>query len=367
MDGIKQGLLVKTPLKWVLTHKGLALPSQPMPDKWMELLLPKVTPILEEEFKAPSPNGSISVKELPDGSKAGLYKWLDVKSNPRDGIFGLILENGSRIEITSKEIIVLSVKDGQGVQTAAPLPLELVPKLASIFQRSPNKYKGSKVSKEVSTGELEIDAKAKGIRYVAGVDESGRGNFAGPLSAAAVMVDTQNINPELEAVKDCKALSHDELAQLYAVIEPKLMYGVGHVSADELNKMDDLDLANQLAFQRALADLEAKTGITPDLILLDGTSIKLPESKVPVTQHAQGEGKSTAIAAASVIAKFTHDEIMHEMHFKYPAYQFNQHKGAGTKTHQAALEKYGPCPEHRIHFAPIRKLIKSREQGELAL
>jgi ribonuclease HII len=360
-DAIKQGKVVKLPQKWVPTHKGLELPTQAVPEDWMPNLMDRLNQVLAKEHKAPLANGKIDTFEFSDSTKADLYKWLDVKSDPRDGILGIQLESGIRIEVTTKGIFVLRDKEGIGQQLHAPTSPEIQTKLNGIFLRTPNQYKGSKVCKEVATGLIEASAATQGHRYLVGIDESGRGNWAGPLTAAAVLWDTQTPNEAFSAVKDCKGLSYEETTALYMEIAPNLPHGVGIVSAEELNKLGNLDLANQLAFTRALDALVNKTGISPDLVMLDGTSIKLPEgTPYKFTQHPQGETNSKAIAAASVIAKHIHDAEMERLHELHPLYKFHLHKGSGTTMHKELVTKHGPCPEHRIHFAPIKKLLPQK-------
>jgi ribonuclease HII len=190
------------------------------------------------------------------------------------------------------------------------------------------------------------------IQFIAGLDEAGRGAVAGPVTAAAVILPLNN--PEklafLEGVNDSKQLTAQKRNTLYErITENALTFGIGLTPAAIIDKIGIIP-ATKLAMKTAVSQLNP----SPDYLLVDG---RLRLTAIPIQQQAvvRGDSKSLSIAAASILAKVTRDRLMVELDGKYFAYGFAQHKGYGTEMHRAAIEKYGPCPEHRHSFAPIRK------------
>jgi ribonuclease HII len=182
---------------------------------------------------------------------------------------------------------------------------------------------------------------------VCGIDEAGRGPWAGPVVAAAVILDIQAIPPGLD---DSKKLTAARREALFDPIVQSAMVGVGIISAARIDAINILRATHE-AMQRAVANL----GIAPHIALVDGN--RAPPLPCRVETIVSGDGKSLSIAAASIIAKVTRDRIMHELDRQYPDYAFAAHKGYGTAAHAAALMRHGPCPEHRKSFAPIRVLL----------
>lgn len=192
-----------------------------------------------------------------------------------------------------------------------------------------------------------------GYRLVAGSDEVGRGALAGPLVAAAVILPMAMTAPRLlEALHGCrdsKQLDHGRRIALLPRIEAvAVSIGVGIVPARELDAIG-VGPANRLAIERAVLALREV-----DALLLDATVI---EHVAPQVGLIDGDQHSLSIAAASIIAKVTRDLLMIDLHATYPNYRFQAHKGYGTSTHIAALDRHGPCPEHRRSFAPIARLL----------
>ena len=181
---------------------------------------------------------------------------------------------------------------------------------------------------------------------ICGVDEAGRGPWAGPVCAAAVILDQANIPAGLN---DSKKLTEARREQLFPLIMASAEVGVGLVSPQEIDEINILQ-ATYLAMSRAVTALKSK----PTLALIDGN--RAPKLFCTTQTIIGGDAKSLSIAAASIIAKVTRDRLMIEMDKASPAYGFAKHKGYGTALHAAALAKYGPCTEHRFSFAPIRKL-----------
>lgn len=196
----------------------------------------------------------------------------------------------------------------------------------------------------------------EGYRAIAGVDEAGRGAWAGPLVAAAVILPTPRAGDDpallgaLAGVRDSKTLSHDQRSRLLIAIETVARgIGIGWVGPDELDRIG-LGEANRLAWRRALEALP----ISPDYLLLD--AFRLPGWPLSQEPIVFGESLSLSIAAASIVAKVTRDRALAALDRDHPHYGFARHKGYGTAAHQAALREYGPCAQHRQSFAPLRAL-----------
>ena len=194
----------------------------------------------------------------------------------------------------------------------------------------------------------------KGLEFVAGVVEAGRGPLAGPVFAAAVVLPCAwaetGVDPRLRGLNDSKQLTARRRDAFFALLsgDPRIRIGVGRADVAEIDRINILR-ATHPAMARALAALPAP----PDLALVDG----LPVPGLGVSSRAvvQGDAQSLLIAAASVIAKVTRDRLMLELEERYPGYGFARHKGYGTALHLDALRQLGPCPEHRRSFAPVAR------------
>lgn len=195
----------------------------------------------------------------------------------------------------------------------------------------------------------ERDLWAAGYRAIAGVDEVGRGPWAGPVVAAAVVLpaDPAVLAPLLGHVDDSKRLSSSARAKSLALIqEVALAVGVGWASAEEIDR-HGIAPATRAAMMSALAALT----VPPDFVLVD--YLTLPDLACPQRGIPHGDARSLSIAAASIVAKVTRDVWMVERERDYPGYGFAQHKGYGTAAHRAALARLGPCPLHRLSFRPV--------------
>ena len=194
---------------------------------------------------------------------------------------------------------------------------------------------------EINMWEIENQHFANGIVTICGVDEAGRGPLAGPVCAAAVILPP---NLEIPGLTDSKKLSDKRRRELYPVImEKAVAFGIGLASHEEIDEINILQ-ATFLAMERAMAQLNVR----PDLALIDGNRQK--DFGLPVETGVKGDSLSASIAAASVLAKVTRDDIMVAMAQEYPGYGFEIHKGYGTKAHYEALTTYGPSPVHRMTF-----------------
>jgi ribonuclease HII len=178
-----------------------------------------------------------------------------------------------------------------------------------------------------------------------GIDEAGRGPLAGPVVAAAVKI--KNYVEEFKIINDSKKLSEKKREYLFDIILENCEVGVGIATPGEIDEINILN-ATFLSMRRAIDDLE-KSEVSFELALIDGNH-KIRKYKGEQIPVIKGDGKSLAIAAASIIAKVTRDRIMVKYHEVYPEYGFNKHKGYGTKQHREALLKYGKSPCHRESF-----------------
>lgn len=194
---------------------------------------------------------------------------------------------------------------------------------------------------QINMWEIEDDLRANGYELICGVDEAGRGPLAGPVCAAAVILPRE---AEIPGLNDSKKLSDKKRRELFPIIKEKaICYGIGLASHEEIDEINILQ-ATYLAMERALAQLT----VTPQQVLIDGNRTK--DFGLPVKTVVHGDSLSMSIAAASVLAKVTRDDLMLEMAKEYPQYGFEIHKGYGTKAHYEALRTYGVCPIHRNSF-----------------
>ena len=202
---------------------------------------------------------------------------------------------------------------------------------------------------DVNMWEIENDLYEQGYTAVAGVDEAGRGPLAGPVCAAAVILPK---GLEIPGLNDSKKLTDKKRRELFPIIkEQAIAYGIAFASEKEIDEMNILQ-ATFLAMQRAIDQLEGKA----DFALIDGNREK--NFGLPVMTVVKGDSRSADIAAASILAKVTRDDLMEQMAKEYPEYGFEIHKGYGTKAHYAALRSYGPSPIHRMTF--LRKFYEQK-------
>jgi ribonuclease HII len=187
---------------------------------------------------------------------------------------------------------------------------------------------------------------------VAGVDEAGRGPLAGPVVAAAVILD--DLNP-IAGLADSKKLTPRRREKLFDEIRAKaLCCSIAEASVEEIDRLNILQ-ATMLAMQRAVAGLRLR----PVKALIDGN--RIPRLDVLAEAIVQGDAKVPAISAASILAKVHRDRLCEEWHGQYPQYGFAGHKGYGTAEHMAALREHGPSPLHRSSFAPVREALLRAE------
>ena len=194
---------------------------------------------------------------------------------------------------------------------------------------------------EINLWEIEDGLYGEGITAICGVDEAGRGPLAGPVCAAAVILPP---HLELPGLNDSKKLTDKRRRELFPIIkEQAIAYGIGFAGEGEIDEINILQ-ATFLAMQRAIDQLNGQANFA----LIDGNRQK--DFGLPVMTVVKGDSRSANIAAASVLAKVSRDDVMLQMAEKYPQYGFEVHKGYGTKAHYEALRAYGPCPIHRMSF-----------------
>ncbi|HLC04526.1 MAG TPA: ribonuclease HII [Anaerolineales bacterium] len=199
----------------------------------------------------------------------------------------------------------------------------------------------------------EEQLRGDGARYVAGLDEVGRGAWAGPVMAAAVILplDCPDLSDRLEGVRDSKAMTVQQRERWDDRIRRvSLSIGVGSASSQEVDAAGLIE-ATRRAMRRALADLS----LIPDHLLID--HISLPTTILPQTPLTHGDSIALSIAASSIIAKVARDAVMRHMSYAYPGYGFEYHVGYGTPRHRQALQRLGACPIHRRSYTPLKALV----------
>ena len=197
--------------------------------------------------------------------------------------------------------------------------------------------------------EIEDSLYENGVQIICGVDEAGRGPLAGPVCAAAVILPPHTVIPGLN---DSKKLTDKRRRELYPLIKEKaLAYGIAFADHGEIDEINILQ-ATYLAMERAIGQLSVR----PDIALIDGNRAK--DFGLPVKTVVHGDSLSANIAAASILAKVTRDDVILLMAEDYPQYSFEVHKGYGTKAHYEALAQHGPCPIHRMTF--LKKLYGTK-------
>jgi len=205
----------------------------------------------------------------------------------------------------------------------------------------------------------ENELKSQGYELIAGIDEVGRGALAGPVVAAAVILPYPPNLPWLALVRDSKELDSKKRESLFDLINKEALgVGIGIVSHKVIDSINILK-ATKLAMMQAIEKLPKQ----PQFLIID--RVTLPQCPIPQNGITRGDKLCLSIACASIVAKVTRDRIMMELDQLYPGYGFARHKGYGTREHLSCLQKLGPCPIHRLYFAPVRNIIASQSSGSL--
>jgi len=199
--------------------------------------------------------------------------------------------------------------------------------------------------------QFEKELTDKGYHSICGVDEAGRGPLAGPVVAGAVILDPKH---PIDGLNDSKKLSSSMRERLFQEIKKwAIASAVAIVSPETIDQINVLE-ASRLAMMQAIRQLT----IAPDVVLSD--FMELPELDVLVMSLVKGDSRSMSIAAGSILAKVTRDRLMEAWEVRYPEYGFAKHKGYPTKEHLAMLQRYGPCPIHRMSFKPVLLVTNQR-------
>jgi len=204
--------------------------------------------------------------------------------------------------------------------------------------------------------EFEHNAKTRGYKIVAGVDEAGRGPLAGPVVSAAVILPQ---GFECIGINDSKKLSEKQRNAFFPIIQRQaIAISTGVASHEEIDRMNILQ-ASLLSMKRAVENLSIPPlFLVPDFLLIDGKfTIDMDIDQAAVIK---GDSRSISIAAASIVAKVTRDAMMEVLHERYPLYNFIQHKGYPTRAHKESILKHGPCPVHRMTFKGVKDVIHVR-------
>lgn len=205
--------------------------------------------------------------------------------------------------------------------------------------------------------EYEKELYKKGLNFIAGIDEVGRGPLCGPVVACACILPK---NYQLDGLNDSKKISEKKREELYEIlIKDALSYGIGIISPKRIDEINILE-ATKEAMKEAVNNLDIK----PEHLLIDAVKLDID---INSTSIIKGDAKSASIAAASIIAKVTRDRMMIELSEMYPEYGFEKHKGYGTKAHIEAVKKFGVKDFYRFTFAPISDLIKDSEEESVVV
>lgn len=239
-----------------------------------------------------------------------------------------IIENIS-IDEYMKYIEILKIDERKSVQSLA---VKMAKKLDAIRREEERLEK---------INEFENEGYKKGYVYIGGIDEAGRGPLAGPVVASVVVFKQ---GTKIEGINDSKKLSEAKREELFDIIKKEALdYGIGIVNNEEIDEFNILN-ATYMAMKKALNCLKK----SPDYLLIDAATI--PGVDVAQNPIIKGDSKSISIAAASILAKVTRDNLMYQYDEMYPEYGFKGHKGYGTKEHYEAIEKHGITPIHRKSF-----------------
>ncbi len=207
--------------------------------------------------------------------------------------------------------------------------------------------------------QIENEIYEKGYKYIACIDEVGRGCLAGSVVTCAIIMPKGLL---IEGVNDSKKLSAKKREELFDIIlEKSIAFGIGEIDCTIIDEIN-IKNATKTAMLQAVANLKTKDGqaIVPDYLLIDAEKLN---TTIPQSNIIHGDAKCHGIAAASIIAKVTRDRMMDELDKLYPEYNFKKNKGYGTKAHTDALHKYGTTSIHRLSF--LKKILNNFEQLEI--
>lgn len=200
----------------------------------------------------------------------------------------------------------------------------------------------------------EKNLRKQNIKYIAGVDEVGRGPLVGPVVAACCMLPEDFV---LEGLTDSKKLSEKKRNEYYDYLINNSIYGIGIVGSEEIDRINIYE-ATKVAMKEAIENVKKQTPL--EHVLIDAMPLDLD---IESTSIIKGDSKSISIAAASVIAKVTRDKMMYELDKKYPMYGYKNHKGYPTKKHVEAINKYGLIEGYRKTYGPVKDVLEKEKQN----
>ncbi len=355
IEQIKEGKRVKAGSQWLRTHRGLPVCREPLPPAYLARLNEILHFLASAEKAKPSPPGQSF--EIPISGKASIgrtYKWLGKDAEEkRIGIAGVMIdgEHHLSVEMGSAPAVYFHRQD-QIFKLEVPPDLKL--SFAEVLSRTPGKYIGEETV-QPSSGVIELEAFKK-VSCVIGCDESNRGGVAGSLIGSAVFLTPDS---NLPPVYDSKQLDREARKRVFEEIQQSgVPFAFSVVDVETIYRIG-ITRATALAFDLAIKECEAKAGRPAELLVLDGGKLPLsaPQPKQFVTK---GESVSRAIAAASVIATAVHEQLMMELHAKYPEWEFDKNMGYAQPGHLRALEVHGFCPAHRKSFNPIKQMVEAQ-------
>jgi len=202
--------------------------------------------------------------------------------------------------------------------------------------------------------QLEQELWGKGIKYVVGIDEAGRGPLAGPVSAGAVIINKESNLSDI--VRDSKKMTEKKREEAFEfIVGNSLAFGICMIGSEKIDRYG-IQIAVRMAMEGALKELESMLGKKAQYLIIDGNNVESIEGYSQL-KIKRGDLNHYSISCASILAKVTRDRYMKDMSKKYPEYGFEKHVGYGTKLHMEALQKYGPCPIHRRSFSPIKEMV----------
>ncbi len=255
----------------------------------------------------------------------------------------------NKLAIKEIEKLVLENKEELGLELLHMLEKDEragVKKLVERYKKHQVKQKEQKVLFE-RMSEFERQLKDKGVNYIAGIDEVGRGPLAGPVVACAVILPEDFYLPGLT---DSKKLPRSKRKEFYEIITREaIAVNVSFVSSTEIDQLN-IYQATKKAMTSAISGL----AVLPEHLLIDAMKLEI---EIPQTSIVKGDQRSISIAASSIVAKETRDRYMEDLSLKFPNYHFEQHMGYGTKEHLLALKTFGVIEEHRLSFSPIKEAI----------
>lgn len=253
-----------------------------------------------------------------------------------------------KIDLSTKEIADKLFADEVTIEFVGMIRTDTRKSVQRLVNRYDKLLKEKKRVQDLYSYEYELQK--QGIKYIAGVDEAGRGPLAGPVIAAAVILP---LGCFIEKLNDSKKLSPVSREQVYKeVMDKAIAVNMSFIDEKIIDRIN-IYQASMNAMYNAIYGLSTR----PEEVLID--AMPLDDLDIPHLSIVKGDAKSASIAAASIVAKVERDHLMDEYDKEYPVYGFAKHKGYGTKEHIKALNEYGPCPLHRRSFEPIKSMCKN--------